>query len=1455
MRNHYYIIKSFSIRPGTDDNGKDYEIKIAALLSLRCMNNASIQNMWLIRNANKCGNFDDIILSYENKDGNNVTYLMQLTLEKEAKTIKRREFLIDKRHFYLSKYYDSMKHIKREIDAESSTKSDVMKHLDRNRNSIVYILFTPRQSPKSDYLISVRETSNAESARSLHKCINTNGQIFSFDYEKLNFKVQNEYRHWMDNFYLFTEQITVDKADAVIQSYIANLIRPTTISKSVMDELYQKFISFLYQWSKGNVGGYYPITRTIILKVLFECLIKPYMWNFEVSKPDNHCDNSFSCVSQSVITVIHSDRVVMQFLKNHLYRIIKEYIDVKEHKVLWKRHPEIISKEILRVTGRYKKITMEVAYEYLWKTNKLPLILKTHVNDSYKLLLQLLKVFHDIFKVIVLTDNIPNTSGNLEICSSLKDLSESNRIFILNYPVRLQNRKFVQLASFVPPEEFHLISIKDVVYILMDRFNIGNSPPPTPKFFIEQSFEAIWMKWDVLKKVIGDKFVIHCRSSEGVNVLLNKAAMSLEEDNISICQPNLPDLSKCRIIIVFNFNEIGEIVKKWHHFSVHFLMFHECLELEWINTCGAHTDISGYRKVRDDQCLNYHRTFAEFHSVVEVMGPECIIISAYPGMGKSAMLAHIANMAPTDRWLLRVNLLDHTSYYKEKLTSVDQIIQYFARSSITNPLAQLVFDFHVKSKNVMLLFDGFDEVPMHLQKKVVKMILKCKDLGCSIYLTTRTNMQPLLEDSLQTFARSITQFSHQDQLQYLTEYFTSNCSSTDELIGNFSRNLLEAASYNLKDHDREFTGIPLQAKLLCQVFKKDCDNYLRTKSFEHKPFDLIYLYKHFIREKFIIVCQKLGKGFEDTLNTLNECRTLYALQLIFLKEDLECLNIDKRLNEILQVLPHHQFQKDGIIIVRNDTEIRFIHRTFAEYLVAKWLSKNVNNERNGKIILSLVRKIFDTNFITVRNMFDRLMAKNRPLHLAIMNLDIDNVKLILKADEHALSLLDRGGRSVFHLIASWGDKSAFPNRKIIDILNFIGKLECNKDGLLSYTPIDYAVASNCLDIGELLCSRLKMLKKCVIHEELYKAISSVGLDTSNHAHLDCVLLIHKVTAELKNLEKQVCTSKQMEAIISGEILAEIPTGHKFHISDECGITPLHLAAVHGRSHIIQALLKQNIDVNASDESGKTPLHWAAVKGHLNVVEVLLSHSANVNKADNDGMTVLHYLFMMNVERDAEIITLLLENHGNLIAKDKYDRTVFFYAFLCNKERYVSHMYDVTTSRHLLLKNLSYDNVIHWAAFAGDEDIVKLLVHFVINGYVGDDYGVIYVNTFKDDEDPIKTLLDSLNLSDDNYERTSSSCSPSLNERPNLVSDLTFNSTNLKVSYKCDWCPLRLVVSNNNTKVGTYLLTASVCITQEMMDILQKAVRSGNEFVLTSLFSILQSSNIMKVDEHCTYIYY
>ena len=86
----------------------------------------------------------------------------------------------------------------------------------------------------------------------------------------------------------------------------------------------------------------------------------------------------------------------------------------------------------------------------------------------------------------------------------------------------------------------------------------------------------------------------------------------------------------------------------------------------------------------------------------------------------------------------------------------------------------------------------------------------------------------------------------------------------------------------------------------------------------------------------------------------------------------------------------------------------------------------------------------------------------------------------------------------------------------------------------------------------------------------------------------------------------------------------IKSGATLNISDNYGISPLHLIAFKGQDEYMSIFLQNNINVNVYDKYKRIPLNYAIMEGQLNSAYFLLEAGSNINEKDIDGNSLLHY---------------------------------------------------------------------------------------------------------------------------------------------------------------------------------------------------------------------------------------
>ena len=164
--------------------------------------------------------------------------------------------------------------------------------------------------------------------------------------------------------------------------------------------------------------------------------------------------------------------------------------------------------------------------------------------------------------------------------------------------------------------------------------------------------------------------------------------------------------------------------------------------------------------------------------------------------------------------------------------------------------------------------------------------------------------------------------------------------------------------------------------------------------------------------------------------------------------------------EIQPFLGKVQAGKDKIGIVMNVVEGKpqFVHRTFAEYLTARWLSRNDFESKRSVLECML----FEPEFRFVRSMFDQMLAEGSALLCAVLEDYMLGCKeLIEKGCD--VKIVDKGGRTVVHLLAAARSQSDWNSIwPIIEQKFRISLYETspdNRDCVLQWTPLQYAIKS------------------------------------------------------------------------------------------------------------------------------------------------------------------------------------------------------------------------------------------------------------------------------------------------------------------------------------------------------------------------------------------------------------
>jgi ankyrin repeat protein len=96
-----------------------------------------------------------------------------------------------------------------------------------------------------------------------------------------------------------------------------------------------------------------------------------------------------------------------------------------------------------------------------------------------------------------------------------------------------------------------------------------------------------------------------------------------------------------------------------------------------------------------------------------------------------------------------------------------------------------------------------------------------------------------------------------------------------------------------------------------------------------------------------------------------------------------------------------------------------------------------------------------------------------------------------------------------------------------------------------------------------------------------------------------------------------------------------------NLSDDAGLTPLHLAASACHTNVVALLLDKGAKIDCPAKDNATPLHLAAQEGCTDAVNLLLAKGANVNARDDQKRTPL----VRAEQWHQDAMVQLLRQHG------------------------------------------------------------------------------------------------------------------------------------------------------------------------------------------------------------------
>ncbi|KAL9951626.1 hypothetical protein ACROYT_G044327 [Oculina patagonica] len=370
-------------------------------------------------------------------------------------------------------------------------------------------------------------------------------------------------------------------------------------------------------------------------------------------------------------------------------------------------------------------------------------------------------------------------------------------------------------------------------------------------------------------------------------------------------------------------------------------------------------------------------------------------------------------------------------------------------------------------------------------------------------------------------------------------------------------------------------------------------------------------------------------------------------------------------------------------------------------------------------------------------------SQSAPLHTAVRTRDENIVKAFLQKAKGDVDIRGHSSRTALHIAA---DIDKVPICKLL--INNGASTNCRDDD--SMTPLTRAVEKGSKNTAEFFFEDAQSKK--TIMEDLLFNVDSEG---STLLHLavesgspEVVRLCLDNGAVIPRLKKSDGTTAFHVACAQGVIevvqllASEDDAICRTNLTDNQGLTPLHIAAYNNHFAVVQYLLQQGASVDPRDKHRRTPLFLAAGEGATESVQALINAGADVTIKDVDSrscvrVAVGHTATMEVILQRRAAYRLITEKditgfapvhyaakHGHLqnillfMERNRAATTVMSYGLdtaLHGAARYGWHevveaLLSGRNIRSLNLKDSQGKTALHFACVEGHDRVVELLLN-------------------------------------------------------------------------------------------------------------------------------------------------
>ncbi|KAL7630248.1 UNVERIFIED_CONTAM: hypothetical protein RMT77_019609 [Armadillidium vulgare] len=447
-------------------------------------------------------------------------------------------------------------------------------------------------------------------------------------------------------------------------------------------------------------------------------------------------------------------------------------------------------------------------------------------------------------------------------------------------------------------------------------------------------------------------------------------------------------------------------------------------ELHWLSFIGNDLKYESSYPLSSNFLKQYCKADKHFNELELMENQKYIIATGDPGIGKTALLERASNILKntnksTISWIIKISLNECQKIFKNfsSLNTIEIVATFFAECENCKDefSKNLIKHFLLYESRLIALFDGFDEVhEPRDRKKIIELLtfLKSETVVKQIWISTRPHYAYELEKALGVVAFEIEDITEEEQIKLVTEHWKilHNTSILFTLFEENSRNLIRSFNRGINNQDRKFLGIPLHTFMIAVAFEEEAKN--EAPSYPEK-IGLVRLYEYFFKRKYdIFFAEKVETPEIFKHNVINVYEIQYqkfALENggVISSEDAELLA-----STVSCKYDFENLKRIGLIH-ESGNELQFIHRTFAEYLIADLLSFNL--ETYTKDISEIVKNILlEKGNAFILYIFDTKLTENSEKYKIYNSIMLREIDSLYELSDDYLGMSDYLGRGCFY---------------------------------------------------------------------------------------------------------------------------------------------------------------------------------------------------------------------------------------------------------------------------------------------------------------------------------------------------------------------------------------------------------------------------------------------------------